>query len=142
MSPAVAGAALGARGAGLGATTAAFATTTGGFGVGFGVGDAAGFGAGTGAATTTGAGAAVAVGLGDGDGDADGEAVSVTGGEGDTKVTLMGRFSRSGCHRAIITREPAPDSTTAEATIAWVRIPGPRRRRIRLESDEGVGEGL
>ena len=84
----------------------------------------------------------MAVGLGDGDADADGEAVGVTEGDGDAKVTLIGRFSRSGCARAIITMDPAPDSTTAEATIAWVRIPGPRRRRIRLESDEGVGEGL
>jgi hypothetical protein len=87
-------------------------------------------------------GVAVAVGLGDGEADGDGEAMGVTEGVGDAKVTLMGRFSPSGCHRAIITREPAPDSTTAEATIAWVRIPGPRRRRIRLASDEGVREGL
>jgi hypothetical protein len=85
---------------------------------------------------------AVAVGLGDGDADGDGETVGVTEGVGDAKVTLIGRFSRSGCHWAIITREPAPDSTTAEATIAWVRMPGPSRRRIRLESDVGVGEGL
>jgi hypothetical protein len=110
--------------------------------VGFGVGDAAGFGGRAGAATTTGGGAAVAVGLGDGDGDGDGEAVGVTEGEGDARVTLIGRFPRSGCDRAIITREPAPDSTTAEATIAWVRTPGPRRLRIRLESEDGVGEGL
>jgi hypothetical protein len=85
---------------------------------------------------------AVGVGLGDGDAEGDGEGVGVGEGVGDAKVTLMGRFSRSGCHRAIITKEPAPESTTAEATIAWVRIPGPRRRRIRLASDDGVGEGL
>jgi hypothetical protein len=103
------------------------------------------FGAGAGAATTTGAAAvavAVAVGLGDGEADGDGEAVGVTEGEGDARVTLMGRFSGLPCARTIITREPAPDSTTAEATIAWVRMPGPSRRRIRLESDEGLGGGL
>jgi hypothetical protein len=97
------------------------------------------FGAGAGAAITTGAGAAVAVavGLGDGEADGDGEAVGVTESEGDARVTLMGRFSGLPCALTIITREPAPDSTTAEATM-----PGPSRRRIRLESDEGLGGGL
>jgi hypothetical protein len=124
----------------LGTIAAALAATTAGFGAGAG----AGFGAGAGAATTTGAGAAVAVavGLGDGEADGEGEAVGVTESDGDAKVTLMGRFSGLPCAPTIITREPAPDSTTAEATIAWVRMPGPSRRRIRLESDEVLGGGL
>jgi hypothetical protein len=128
----------------LRAIAAAFGATTAAFGAGFGARATAGFGAGAGAATTTGAGAAVAVavGLGDAEADGDGEAVGVTESEGDAKATLMGRLSGLPCARTIITREPAPDSTTAEATIAWVRMPGPRRPRIRLESDEGLGRGL
>jgi hypothetical protein len=115
-------------------------------GTGFGVGDGVGFGDGAGAATTTGAGAAVAVavGLGDGEGDGVGVAVGVADGEGDAPVvTLTGRFPGADCARTIITTEPITESTTPEARIAWVRVPGPRRSLIRLLSEGRLGdEGL
>jgi hypothetical protein len=113
-------------------------------GAGFGVGDGVGFGDGAGAATTTGAGAAVAVAVGLGDGEGDGEAVGVADGEGDAPVvTLTGRLPGADCARTIITTEPITESTTPEARIAWVRVPGPRRSRIRLLSEGRLGdEGL
>jgi hypothetical protein len=99
-----------------------------------------GAGFGGGAATTTGGGdgATVAVGLGggdgEGDGDADGEAVGVTKGDGEAAaVSLTGVLSGSDCARAIITNVPITDTTTPDATIAWVR--GLRRwRRSRTDA--------
>jgi hypothetical protein len=105
-----------------------------GFGVGFGVGDADGGGAAGGATSTIGTAVTEAVGVGEGDGDA----VGVTDGDGDAAaVTLTGRSGLDWA-RAIITSEVITESTTAEVRIAWVRTPGPRRRRMRLGSDEGL----
>ena len=79
----------------------------------------------------------MAVELGDGEGDADGEAVGVTEGGGEAAtVSLTGGFSGSDCPRAIIRRDPITTTTMAEARIACV--PGPRRRRIRPRTDEGL----